>query len=99
MFRQMVGQPGVGVPDFEAKHQEEKLKSWLADHLPGVEIPVRAVIVFVNPAVQLDAADSSVPAFYGKKIKAWLRGPGKQALLSSSVYRQLASALGVDADS
>jgi hypothetical protein len=99
LFRQMVGQPGVGVPDLEAEHQVEKLKSWLADQLPDAEVPVRAAIVFINPAVQLDADGSPVPAFYGKKIKAWLRGPGKQAPLSSDAYRQLTSALGVDADS
>ncbi|MBN1814345.1 MAG: hypothetical protein JXA14_21070 [Anaerolineae bacterium] len=97
-FRQMVGQPGVGVPDLEAEHQVKKLKSWLADRLPDVEVPVRAAIVFVNPNVQLDAADSLVPAFYGKKVKAWLRGPGKQPPVSSDVYSQLASALGADAD-
>jgi hypothetical protein len=99
VFRQMMGQPGVGVPDLEADHQVEKLKRWLADHLPDAKVPVRAAIVFVNPDVQLDADDSPVPAFYGKKIKAWLRGPGKQTPLSSDVYRQLASALGVDEDS
>jgi hypothetical protein len=98
VFRQMAGQPGVGVPDLEAEHQVEKLKIWLADRLPGVEVPVRAVIVFVNPDVQLDATDSPVPAFYGKKIKAWLRGPGKRTPVSADVYRQLASALGVDAE-
>lgn len=96
MFRQMSGQPGVGAPDLEAKHQVEKLKGWLAGQLPDVEVPVRAAIVFVNPDVQLDAGDSPVPAFYGKKVKAWLRGPGKQPPLSPGVYRQLALALGVD---
>lgn len=99
VFRQMVGQPGVGVPDFEAKHQVEKLTGWLVDQLPETEVPVRAVIVFINPDVRLDAGDSPVPAFYGKKVKAWLRGPGKQSPLSSDVYRQLASALGVGEDS
>lgn len=99
LFRQMTGQPGVGAPDLEAKHQVEKLKGWLADQLPDVDVPVRAVIVFVNPNVQLDAGDSSVPAFYGKKIKAWLRGPGKQAPMPSGVYHQLAAALGGDEDS
>jgi hypothetical protein len=99
VFRQIVGQPGVGVPDLEAEHQVKKLKRWLADQLPDTEVPVRAAIVFINPNVQLDADGSPVPAFYGKKVKAWLRGPGKQTPLSSDVYRQLASALGVDADS
>jgi hypothetical protein len=99
VFRQMVGQPGVGAPDLEAEYQVDKLTGWLADHLADLEVPVRAAIVFVNPAVQLDAADSPVPAFYGKKVKAWLRGPGKLKPLPGDVYRQLALALGVDAES
>jgi hypothetical protein len=98
VFRQMAGQPGVGVPDLEAEHQVDKLKAWLAGRLPDLQVPVRAAIVFVNPDVQLDAADSPVPAFYGKKIKAWLRGPGKLKPLPGDVYRQLASALGADAE-
>jgi hypothetical protein len=92
----MVGQPGVGAPDFEAEYQVKKLKNWLAGQLPDTKVPVRAVIVFVNPHVRLDATDSPVPAFYGKKVKAWLRGPGKQPPLPSGVYCQLASVLGVD---
>jgi hypothetical protein len=76
-----------------AEHQVQKLKCWLDEHLPDVEVPVRAAIVFVNPKVRLDAADSPVPAFYGKKIKAWLRGPGKLKPLPSTVQRQLAEAL------
>jgi hypothetical protein len=95
-FRQMVGQPGVGAPDLEAEYQAKKLKNWLAERLPDTEVPVRAVIVFVNPHVRLDATDSLVPAFYGKKVKAWLRGPGKQTPMPSDVYRQLAKALGLD---
>lgn len=98
IFRQLVGQEGIGAPDLEAEHQVQKLKRWLDKQLPDVEVPVRAAIVFINPNVQLDAADSPVPAFYGKKIKAWLRGPGKLKPLPSTVQRQLIEVLGVDAN-
>jgi hypothetical protein len=96
IFRQMVGQEGVGAPDLEAKQQVEKLKRWLTEQLPDADVPVRAAIVFVNPDVQLDAGDSPVPAFYGKKIKAWLRGPGKLKPMSSTVYSQLVEMLDSD---
>jgi hypothetical protein len=98
VLRQMVGQPGVGAPDLEAARDVEKLEHWLADRLPEVQVPVRAVIVFVNPDIQLEADDSPVPTFYGKKVKSWLRGPGKRKPLEPSVYRQLAELLGVDAE-
>ncbi|MCK4315062.1 MAG: NERD domain-containing protein [Anaerolineae bacterium] len=95
-FRQFAGQEGLGGPDVEAGHQAHRLERWLAKQLPDVEVPVRAAIVFVNPEVTLDAAASSVPAFYGKKVKAWLRGPGKLKPLPADVRRRLAEALGVD---
>jgi hypothetical protein len=94
-FRQFAGQEAVGAPDFEAERQVHKIEQWLARHLPDVEVPVRAAVVFVNPDVQLDATDSPVPVFYGKKVKAWLRGPGSLKPLPAPVYRQLAEALGV----
>lgn len=95
-FRQFAGQEALGAPDLEAERQVRKLERWLASQLPDVEIPVRAVIVFVNPNVTLDATASPVPAFYGKKVKAWLRGPGKLKPLPEAEYRQVAEALGVD---
>jgi hypothetical protein len=73
------------------------MEQWLERHLPDVEVPVRAAIVFVNPDLQLEAADSPVPAFYGKKVKSWLRGPGSLKPLPAPVHRQLAEALGAAA--
>jgi len=95
-FRQFAGQEAVGAPDYEAERQVHKLERYLSSHLPDVEVPVRASIVFVNPDVTLDVTASPVPAFYGKKVKAWLRGPGKRKPLPADVHRQMAEALGVD---
>jgi hypothetical protein len=94
LFRQFAGQEALGAPDIEAGTQARKLKRWLDRHLPDVEVPVRAAIVFVNPEVTLDADCSPVPAFYGKKVKAWLRGPGKLKPLPRDLRRQLAEAIG-----
>jgi len=95
-FRQFAGQEAVGAPDYEAERQAHKLERYLAKQLPDVEVDVRAAIVFVNPDVTLDATDSPVPAFYGKKVKAWLRGPGKRKPLPADVHRQIVEALGAD---
>lgn len=93
-FRQFAGQEAVGAPDIEARHQARKLEQWLADQLPEVEVPVRSAVVFVNTDVMVEADDSPVPAFYGKKVKAWLRGPGKLKPLPAPVRRQVADVLG-----
>jgi len=95
-FRQFAGQEALGAPDVEAKRRVEKLEKWLSDRLPEVEIPVRAAIVFVNPNVALDADDSTIPTFYGKKVKGWLRGPGRLRQLPPDVYPQLTAALDMD---
>jgi len=88
-FRQFAGHEAVGVPQMEAESQVSKLERWLAKEHDVEEVPVRAAIVFVNPEVQLDATDPPVPTFYGKKVKAWLRGPGKLKPLPDATRRRL----------
>jgi len=95
-FRQLAGQEGIVAPHTEAEQQVRKLERYLDKLLPGVEVPVRATIVFVSPDVTLEADDSPVPAFYRKKVKAWLRGPGSLKPLPADVHGQLTEALGAN---
>jgi hypothetical protein len=62
------------------------------------QMPVRGAIIFVNEDVQLDADKSPVPAFYRKKVKDWLRGPGDLKPLPDDMLRRLNRALGVKED-
>jgi hypothetical protein len=94
-FRQFAGQEAVGSPHLEAEYQVRRLERWLSRQLPEVNVPVRGVVVFVNPQVTLQADNAPVPTFYGKKLKNWLRGAGKLKPLPESTYRQVAEALGV----
>ncbi len=96
-FRRLVGQAGVGRPDQEALEEVERLRGYLDERLEDAsEVPVRGVIVFVNEDVQLDADRSPVPAFYRKKVKDWLRGPGALRALPDALQERLADALGVE---
>lgn len=95
-FRQFAGQEAVSAPDLEAERQARKMEQWLSKQLPDVEVPVRPVVLFVNPEVTLEVSEPPVPTFYGKKVKAWLRGPGRLKPLPSAAQRQLAEALGID---
>ncbi len=97
-FRQFAGQEAVGAPDLEAERNVRKMESWLAKNAPDIEIPVRGVVLFVNPDITLDTANSPVPALHSKKLNAWLRGPGKLKPLPTDVHRQLTQALGIEAD-
>jgi hypothetical protein len=93
-FRQFAGQEGLGLPHVEAEAQARKLERWLEANQLDADVPVRAAIVFVNPQVELDVVDSPAPAFYGKKVKAWLRGPGRLKPLPDEVRRRLEEAAG-----
>ncbi len=95
-FRQLAGQEGIVAPHIEAEQQVRKLERYLDKHLPDVEVPVRAAIVFVSPNVTLDVKDSPVPVFYRKKVKAWLRGPGKLESLPADLRSKLAEVLGAN---
>jgi hypothetical protein len=96
-FRQLVGQASVGRPDEEARREISRLRDYLDEELEDAdEVPVRAAIVFVNENVELEADKSPVPAFYRKKVKDWLRGPGDLRPLPDDLHQTLAEALGVE---
>jgi hypothetical protein len=65
------------------------LKRHLDKHLPGVDIPLQPVIVFGNDKATIDANESPVPAMHVKKLKDWLRGPGKGGTLTPDAHDQL----------
>lgn len=99
IFRRLVGQSGVGSPDKEARDEVKRLRAFLDERLEGADqVPVRGTIVFVNEDVQLEADDSPVPAFYRKKVKDWLRGPGDLPPLPQDLQSRLAKALGAEDD-
>ena len=93
VFRQLAGQEGIGLAHEEASGLAGKVESWLANNVSGVEVPVRAALVFVNDRAKVDAVGSPVPTFYGGRIKAWLRGPGKRKALPTQAYRKLVESI------
>jgi hypothetical protein len=94
-FRLMVGQERLGRPHTEAQHEVEKLRRYLKERMADAnEVPLRGAIVFANEDVQLDAEESPVPAFYRKKVKDWLRGPGDLTPLPQDLQQRLREALG-----
>jgi len=98
-FRRLVGQEGIGRPDVDAQHETTKLATYLRERMTDADqVPVRGVVVFVNEDIQLKAEDAPVPAFYRKKVKDWLRGPGELQPLPEDLYRQLTVALKVEGE-
>jgi hypothetical protein len=95
-FRLLVGQEALGKPHVEAQHEVERLRRYLQERMDDADkVPVRGAVVFVNEAVQLEADESPVPAFYRKKVKDWLRGHGDLKPLQRHLLQPLHAALGV----
>ena len=88
-FFRAFAQEGLGNPLNEAQVEANALKRYLDKTLPNVEIPIQPVIVFGNEQADVDAGESPVPALHVKKLKDWLRGPGKAASLSETAHEQL----------
>lgn len=93
-LRRLAGQEALGEPHLDLKVYVDRMKRYLEKRLPGVEVPIQGAILFVNPAAELSIDESPVPAFYGKKVRAWLRGPGTRRKLPAEVYRKLEETLG-----
>ena len=92
-FRELAGQERLGRPERDLERQVTEMEEVLSEELPDQEVPVEGVILFTNPEVQLEAEDAPVPAFYTKKIKSWLRGPGMGKQLPDEVRSKVEEAL------
>lgn len=79
----------LGNPSREAQGEADTLLRYVAKKLPGVEVPIQPVIVFGNATAEVDAGDCPIPALHYKKLKDWLRGPGKSGDLKPEARDQL----------
>jgi hypothetical protein len=82
-------QDALGNPVREADMEADALRRFLTKKLPNVEVPIQPVIVFGDENAEVDAGESPTPALHVKKLKDWLRGPGKSGDLSSSAHDQV----------
>ncbi len=96
-FRRFAGQDSIGRPIQQAKFELGRVKKALQKLSPNdLDIPIRVLILFVDPDVQLDADDSPVPAIRAAKLKGWLRGEGRQSNLPEEMQKQIHQVLGIE---
>ncbi len=94
-FKRLSGQEGLGRPDLDNTVDVERLRSWLKKQgLGDYDIPVRGVIIFTHPDVQLEAETSPVPALRPSKVKDWLRAQ-RGGTLPTEVHTRLEETLGL----
>jgi hypothetical protein len=82
--RRFAGQETLGRPDKLSGAEVDAFLGFLEKGLPeNSDVPVRGIIVFTHPEVQLDADQSPVPALRSAVLKRWLRRNAVQPKLSS----------------
>lgn len=84
----------LGDPTDEASEAMALVKKTLAAQDPDLHMPIRAVVVFTHPKVQLDVEPSPIAVIRAEEIKDYLRAAGKLNDLPKSVQRRMRAALG-----
>lgn len=93
-YMRIFGQEGLGRPDIEAENEMQAVRKFFEKNMDGMSIPeVKAVLVFTNEKVELDAGDSPIPAMKLKQLKEFLRQSVKNRVLSSTQIKQLTDLL------
>jgi hypothetical protein len=82
-------QEGLGNPTTEAQTHAAKLGEWIRSTLPNITVDVQPIIIFIDPRVQLEVNEPTVPVLDAKAMKKWLRGSGKGTYLKSAELRAL----------
>ncbi len=83
----------LGNPLKDAQGEADVMRRYVAKKLPGVEVPIQPVIVFGNSTAEVEAGECPIPALHYKKLKDWLRGPGKSGSLQPEAREQLIALL------
>lgn len=96
-----MGQENLGNPAKTAQAEADAVERLLSKQLPGVDVPLTPVVVFTDPKVELDVADTSVSAVHVKQLKDWLRGTdaSKAGKLSASARKAVLDLFGRDESS
>lgn len=93
-WREFGGQERVGQPQMELGYRIERIHRHLKKNLDGQDVPVRGIVVFVHPDIQLNLEDDPpVPTLKLRELKAWLRGPGAGKFLPPEQQKQIANGL------
>lgn len=84
----LFGQEGLGDPVAEALSEAERLRVWLEQVAPDVDVEVEPLVFFTNP-VPIHKDDPVVPPVLPKELKKYLRRRQKEDGLSDPVRRRL----------
>lgn len=93
-LRRFAGQESLGRPGRLAEAEAELIENTLANRMQEADgVPVRPVILFTHPDVQLYAEKAPIPALRAAEFKRWLRRNPLSPPLSDETHSGLAQAL------
>jgi hypothetical protein len=93
-YMRLFGQESIGRPEGEAESEIRSVHKELARTLDEETIPpINAMLVFTNPDVEVESADSPLPALRVKNIKDYFRQKAKEDPLSTEAIQKVKSAL------
>lgn len=80
----------LGNPTKEVQRDVEKLTKYIQSHAPGVEVDVQGVVVFTNPAAQLEITSASFPVLPLPRFKGHIRKASGRMEMAPETSRTLA---------
>ena len=85
----------LGSPSEDATAAMTKINNIFTEKIPELRIPLRAVIVFSNPKVQLETETLPYTVLAPDGLKEYVRGENKLKELPNSIQRKIRAALDV----
>lgn len=84
-------QEALGKPNREAQDEVTRLKQWIAQNRPELEVEPQPVVVFVADKVELTANAPAIPALHVRELKDFIRkqAQAKGGRLSEPARKQL----------
>lgn len=93
-YMSIFGQEGIGRPDLEADAEINAVRKILAKHMGEDNVPeVKAVLVFMNEAVEIQAEDAPLPALKVKQLKDFIRQKAREVKLPQALAEQVRSVI------
>ena len=89
-YMRIFAQESLGRPELEAQHQMNRLTKFLQEKLGDAPLPgINAALVFLDPALEIQAEGSPVPAMHLKKLKEFIRKSPKERALNAGDIEKL----------
>ena len=79
----------LGNPSKQARQETDRLRRFVANHFPEMNVPMQAVIVFIDPKAQLDVIEPAMPAMTLSPLKAYLRDTTKNRTIPQETLKAL----------